>query len=120
MTAFFKIRNLLAALVLFCFFSACSPPQITRELPQINEIVKGSKFVVILPEDHTKGYSWLLKNEYNKNAVSHDNTVWHGNDKGVYFHFQAHQEGLDTLIFICRKYRDTLDTKTYIVKITDH
>ena len=97
-------------------FYACTNPQIRNESPLINEVKSGTHFMVNLPEDHNTGFTWQLNDNYDNKILQNENAVWHGNRKGIYFNFKALSVGQTTLTFINRKYTDTLDVKSFIVK----
>lgn len=102
---------------LLLFLSNCSDLELKNEKPAINEVILGTKFKIVLPEDHRTGYLWQLNQDYNKTNIRQINEVWHGNEKGIYFHLEALSEGETELTFISRKYTDTADIKRFIVKI---
>ena len=109
---------LVALLFVILLFSNCSSfPEAKKEAPEVNEVPANSNFKIVLPEDHTTGYIWQLKQDYDQTVISQINEVWHGNDKGIYFNLNALATGQTTLTFISRKYRDTADIKHFIVKI---
>lgn len=112
-------KHLLSFVFLFLFFSRCSIPEINHTAPQINEVDRGSKFCIILPENHSDGYTWQLLGGHDTRVVEHINEVWHGNEKGIYFNFKALSAGQTTLTLMCRRYTDTSDVKQYVVKISD-
>lgn len=85
--------------------------------PQINEIGVNENFRIILPENHTQGHIWQLSKNFENGTAEYINSVWHGNDKGVYFNFKGKSIGQTELRFDLIKYRDTLDTKTFIIKV---
>jgi len=97
--------------------TACGFPELKKESPEINELAKNTKFRIVLPENHTKGYIWQLKDDYNHSVIAQINEVWHGNEKGIYFNLNSLASGQTTLTFISRKYQDTADIKHFIVKI---
>jgi len=102
----------------FCFsFVSCSNELVLKESPVENVIREHKSFSIILPEDHRTGYTWTIDDQYNKKSVEFINSVWHGNDKGVYYHFSSLKQGVCTLNFVCRKYTDTSDFKTFTLKI---
>lgn len=113
--------------VLFLLFilSACSHTIAEKEAPAVNEMKSGEKFDIILPENHTEGYLWKLKDGYNKSVIDNLGAVWHGNDNGIYFRFVAAQAGIDTLHFVqfktdaVTKERDSVKTAVYIIKVTE-
>lgn len=98
--------------------NSCSYKQIKNESPSINTVRVNEKFRINLPEDHRTGNSWQLNNDYNKSLLNNLNVVWHGNEKGIDFNFKALSVGDVTLSLINRKYVDTIDYKTFIVRIT--
>jgi predicted secreted protein len=95
----------------------CSLPQLNKEAPEINTIAQNTKFLIVLPENHTTGYLWQLKQDYDPSLISQINEVWHGNEKGIYFNLKSLAPGQTTLTFVSRKYTDTADIKHFIVKI---
>ena len=101
------------------FTTNCSEIEVKNEFPAVNEVKSGSKFTIILPEDHRTGYNWQLSQDYNPAQIRQINEVWHGNDKGIYFHLEALSVGETKLTFISRKYTDTADIKHFIVKIVN-
>lgn len=110
--------------VVFCtallaLLTGCSYVQLKNEAPQVNEISANTKFTIILPEDHSTGYIWQLKPDFDGSVVRQINEVWHGNEKGIYFHLTSLSSGQTTLTFISRKYTDTAAVKHFIVKIKE-
>jgi len=104
----------------FCFlFFNCNYQQVKTEAPQVNIVKLNKKFKINLPEEHNSGYMWQLNDKYDKNHIEHLNDVWHGNEKGIDFNFNALSVGEVTLSFIKRKYVDTIDNKTFIVRISE-
>jgi predicted secreted protein len=103
--------------------TACSHPTADKEAPEVNEIKAGKKFDIILPENHDQGFLWKLKGESDKSVVDNLGAVWHGNEKGIYFRFQALKNGVDTLHFTQFKTqevtmeRDSIKSVTYIIKV---
>jgi hypothetical protein len=98
----------------------CKVPQAKKEMPQINEMHKKNIFRINLPEKHDSGYIWQLNRNFNTKVVEELNAVWHGNEKGVDFNFRPLSTGQVTLNFMLTKYHDTLDMKSFIVKIIDN
>lgn len=96
----------------------CRPKALEMEAPEINSVKPGTKFRVNLPEDHRTGYTWQLKEGFDKSVVMDLSAVWHGNEKGIDFNFNGLAQGQTTLTFVERKYTDTLHVKSFIVKIT--
>ncbi len=111
--------------IIFCCISLtvltrCGVTEINHPYPEVNEIKTGSKFCIILPENHRDGYTWQLQKGHNPSVVEHVNEVWHGNEKGIYFNFKAVSVGQTTLSLLRRKYTDTADIKQFVVKISDN
>jgi predicted secreted protein len=104
-------------IILLAIFQACSLKEVKKNFPDINQVPVGEKFRINLPENHTDGYTWSLRDDYNKNVLANSNTVWHGNTKGLDFNFQALAAGQTTLTFVKRRYTDTADFKQFIVQI---
>jgi hypothetical protein len=108
----------------FLLFSRCRYEEVKSEAPRINELVAGSKFSIILPEEHAKGETW---NVYvsNSRILEEINAVWHGEKVGIEFFFRTLQtdfaggNGLCSLIFVRRSFSDTSGRRTYIVKVRD-
>jgi predicted secreted protein len=105
--------------VITAFLSKCGYPEIKKEAPEVNQLKKGEKFTIILPEDHRTGYIWQLTPGFDEELVENTNVVWHGNEKGVYYNFKTLQKGQATLHFVNRKYTDTLNAKTFIITILE-
>jgi len=106
--------------MLVFIFTGCSFPKLEKEAPAVNELKKGTKFRVNLPEDHTTGYTWYLSEGFDSRIIHRLNDVWHGNEKGIDFNLKAVAAGQTTLTFISRKYTDTISYKKFIVGITDN
>lgn len=100
------------------FLGSCTLPQYQKESPEINEIPPHTKFRINLPEDHREKGFWHLKQDYDQAVVRQINEVWHGNEKGVDFNLKSQAAGQTTLNFVFRDYKDTLDFKHFIVKIS--
>jgi len=83
----------------------------------VNTLPVNTKFNINLPENHTTGYLWQLRNTNDLGAVEYMNAVWHGNEKGVVFNFESREKGQTQLEFDLIKYKDTLETKTFIVEV---
>lgn len=99
------------------FFISCRNQTIITDHSKVQEIQLGEDFNVVLPEDHRKGYTWVLNDEFDKTTLEHTSTVWHGNEKGIYFGFKALKQGTCILNFASRMYRDTSDFKSFTFKI---
>jgi predicted secreted protein len=86
----------------------------------VNEVDKGSAFRVNLPENHTDGYIWQLNSDFDHSVLEEQNSVWHGDKKGIDFNFKALAVGQTTLHLIKRKYTDTAEVTSFIVKIVSN
>ncbi len=103
-------------LILF-LFQNCSYTEIKKTSPEINIVKNGENFMIILPENHSEQLMWKLDDKHNKNCIEYINSVFHGNEKGVYYNFKALQKGQDTLHFALYKYNDVTKILSYIVKV---
>lgn len=104
---------------LFLFFIACSYNTIDKVAPAVNEVKKGDKFTIILPENHTENYFWKLKDDHDKTILDYMGSVWHGNEKGVYYNFSAKRSGVDTLKLTQYKMQDSIKSVVYIVRVSE-
>lgn len=105
-------------IICLCFAASCSNSKtVSLEAPQKNELKSGEEFTIQLPENHTTGYLWQLTKSYNSQTIDYLNSVWHGNDKGVYFNFKTLEKGTSELNFSLIKYKDTLEKKTFIINV---
>ncbi len=102
--------------ILVIFLVACKPQTIGYHDAQPATVQLNKKFRVNLPEDHRTGYTWQL-NEHDKLMVDHFNTVWEGNENGVYFYFVALKPGLTQLNFTSRKFTDVNALKEITIKV---
>lgn len=99
-------------------FSSCtSRIEINQPSPAINKIKSGEKFFINLPENHAEYFTWRLSDDHNKNLIEDINSVWHGNEKGVIYHFTAKKPGVDTLKFTQYKYNEVSKNTSFIVKV---
>ena len=96
---------------------ACSYRTADKPSPQVNTFEAGEKFRVNLPEDHSKGYAWVLSNDFDHQGIDYIKAVWHGPDKGVDFNFEGKAQVKTTLTFYSIMYHDTADTKQVEVEI---
>jgi predicted secreted protein len=112
------MKKIAAIIIAFFFFSCNNTQTIKVNDPQPCEVRSGKKFRVNLPEDHRSGYTWQL-NEHDKSIVDHFNTVWGGNDKGVYFYFLALKPGTTILNFTSRKYNDVNSIKEITIRVKE-
>jgi predicted secreted protein len=108
---------ILFTIILLITFQGCSLKEVKKTFPDINQVLVNEKFRINLPENHNDGYTWNLRDDYDKKILTNSNTVWHGNTKGLDFNFQALAAGQTTLTFVKRKYTDTADFKQFIVQI---
>ncbi len=111
------MKKIIFSFICLLLFCGCERSKELKALPSINTLNVKDRFTVILPEDHRNGYTWVLDREYDASICDHLNTVWHGNDKGVYFEFKCLKAGDCTLKFLSRKYTDTLDIKVFSLKV---
>ncbi|MBS1636947.1 MAG: hypothetical protein JST26_13600 [Bacteroidetes bacterium] len=102
---------------LACLFTACSYPLADKPSPGVNVFNAGEKFRVNLPEDHSKGFTWVLSNEFDHQAVDYIKAVWHGPEKGVDFNFEAKTPAKTRLTFYSIMYHDTADVKNVEIEI---
>jgi predicted secreted protein len=109
----------ISAFLLVILLTGCDFPKLEKEAPAVNDLKKGTKFRVNLPEDHTTGYTWYLSEDFDNKIIHRLNDVWHGNEKGIDFNLKAASAGQTTLTFVSRKYTDTASYKKYIVSITE-
>ncbi len=114
-----KIIKIATLFLLLFVLSNCSLNQIKNEAPLVNAIKLSKKFKINLPEEYKSGYIWQLNDNYNKTILTNINTVWLGDKKGIDFNFEALSVGEVTLTLIKRKYVDTIENKTFIVKILE-
>jgi predicted secreted protein len=96
---------------------SCSYQQADKVAPLENNIAKGEKFRITLPENHTTGYMWQINNTFNDKILDYYGSVFRGNEKGVDFNFMALEKGKVTLHFILIKYRDTSEVKQFIIDV---
>lgn len=82
-----------------------------------NTFEAGTKFNIILPENHQDGATWQLTDDHDKDVVKTVNAVWHGPDKGLYYTMQAGRAGQTTVHFFKRMHRDTLEHKNYVIRV---
>jgi len=105
--------------LLFLFFISCSHHVIDKAPPAVNEVKKGEKFTIILPENHTENYFWKLKPGHDETVLDYLGGVWHGNEKGIYFNFTAKRSGIDTLKLTQYKMQDSIMSAVYIVRVSE-
>ena len=101
-------------------FFACSTNFIKKEAPSVNEVTVDNDFTINLPENHNDGYTWQMSDNDGGDLIELKTTVWHVNEKGIYFNFKALRQGQLQLRFIKRKYVDTSSVKCFIVKINSN
>ncbi len=114
------IKIIKCVILLQCLLTGCRYQEVKYAYPQENEVKKGEKFRITLPENHVEKESWSLQPGYDARVVRRLNEVWHGNEKGIDFNFEALSAGTTTLSFTQRKYADTLQTVDYKLKITEN
>ncbi|MES2763404.1 MAG: protease inhibitor I42 family protein [Bacteroidota bacterium] len=110
-----KTYILLSFLALFTL--NCSYRQADKVSPLANEIPKGEKFRITLPEDHTTGYMWQIDNKFDGKVLDYYGSVFRGNEKGVDFNFVALEKGKTIVNFTLIKYRDTSEVKQFIIDV---
>lgn len=114
---FCSVSRLILLLPVMVFFVSCNNTVIFND-PSAEALVnKGDVFIINLPEDHSKGNLWTLKEDSLKDHVNFLNAVWHGNEKGIYFHFKAVKNGMTKITLFERHFADTVSVKSFIVKI---
>jgi hypothetical protein len=120
---FEHMKNWGSGILTRCFFllvfCSCQLTELKKEAPGINSVKVGDRFRITLSENHSKGETWQLKRDENCQAFDYLGSVWHGAEKGVDFNLKSLSSGQYTLSFTKRNYQDSLDTKQYIVNITD-
>lgn len=98
--------------------TACDSSVALKEGSAVNTFPPQTEFRVSLKENHKLGQTWSLRDGFDRAVVEKINSVWHGDEKGIYFNFKSLALGQTTLNFVCRNYTDTVDVKTFIVKIS--
>lgn len=112
------MRNLCFLLLISPLAFSCSKSEaVSKTAPAVNSLPVNTKFNINLPENHTNGYLWQLSNTYDINTVDYMNSVWHGNEKGVVFNFESREKGTTELEFHLINYKDTLESKTFIIDV---
>lgn len=111
------MKLLIPSLALAMFFTSCNYKKIDSPAPAVNTVEAGEKFYIPLPEDHRTGYMWQLSNEYDTKTLDYLSSVFHGNEKGVYFNFAGIKPGKTTLNFTLMKYHDTTEVKSYVIEV---
>jgi len=107
-----------AFLIIFLAFLMTScMQQVNKPSPEINTVKKGSTFYINLPENHTTGYLWQLSPKFDNQILDYINSVFHGNEKGVHFNFEAVASGKTRLDFTLIKYRDTTEVQSFIIEV---
>lgn len=111
------MKAIIPFLLAVLFFASCNYKKVDSASPAVNTVKKGEKFYIPLPEDHTTGYMWQLSNEYDTKTLDYLSSVFHGNEKGVYFNFAGGIPGKTTLNFTLVKYHDTTEVRSYIIEV---
>lgn len=103
----------------FLWLAACNSisVEVKKEAPAANHVKKGEKFFINLPEDHSEFFLWRMDDKHNKACVDYMSSVWHGNEKGVNYNFEALTAGTDTLNFKQFKYNDEVKFVSFIVVV---
>ncbi|NBQ47348.1 MAG: hypothetical protein EBU33_02690 [Sphingobacteriia bacterium] len=105
----------LQLLVFPLLFLQCRQAQEIRPSPIVNNVKTGEELKIILKENHRDGATWQLREDYDKKVIERLKEVWHGPDKGIYYHLRAVKEGTVSLHFVKRRYTDTLDLVTFVI-----
>lgn len=108
-------KNLLFSLSV-CSLLACRYQPASKPFPETNVFKVGDKLRVNLPENHTNSENWLLTGS-TPQSITLLNAVWHGNQKGIDFNYEAKTAGVDTLRFILRRVNDTIATHQVIIRV---
>ena len=116
-TGTFKLPAFCVVLCVALFFNSCSNAIVIKDPAGLAVVNTGDDFIINLPENHSKGNLWTLKEDSLKDEVNFLNAVWHGNEKGIYFHFKAVKNGMSKITFFERHFADTTSVKSFIVKI---
>ncbi len=111
------MRSISLIILSSLLFTSCNYKKVDQTAPSINEIESTEKFYIQLPENHTTGYMWQLSNSYDNNTIDYLGSVFHGNEKGVYFNFRGLKPGKTTLNFTLIKYQDTSDIKSFVIDV---
>lgn len=111
------MTKVIFTLALFIPLFSCRYANVQKECPGVNEVVRGARFRVNLPEEHKSGYLWQLSDQSELSALYRLNSVWHGDAGGIDFNFEARSAGNATLLFVKRKFTDTAETRCYNVRI---
>ncbi len=83
-----------------------------------NTVEYGHMFRVCLPEDHGKGYTWSLNQDFDPDIVTYMNSLYHSTDGGmVDFNFKAERAGKTEITFVLRMHTDTALIKTYEIEV---
>ena len=114
----YKIISKGGTVILFLFFISCSYNTIYKIAPEVNEIKKGERFTIILPENHAENFYWKLK-DHDETVLDYMGGVWHGNEKGIYFNFASKRPGTDSLKFTQYKMQDSVKSVVYIVRVSE-
>lgn len=96
---------------------SCAYTQADKVSPLVNDIPKGEKFRINLPENHQTGYSWQINNEFDNTVLDYYGSVFRGTAKGVDFNFVALEKGKATVNFALIKYHDTTEVKQFIIEV---
>ena len=104
-------------LLLILFTSCSSSIEVGKTPPGLNTLKVGQNFFINLPEKHSESFIWKLNENFDKNLIEHVNAVWHGNEKGVDYHFVAEKTGQDTLYFTLYKFNEVSRFTSFIIKI---
>ena len=111
------MKQKITGFLLIFLMIACSSPTDLRPFPVVNKVKSGESLKVVLAETHRDGATWHLTDSYDKALIERQKEVWHGPDKGIYYHLKAKKAGTTELVFLKRHYVDTLERVTFIIAI---
>ncbi len=111
------MKHIYLIIIGFLLFTSCNYKKVDQTAPFVNPIESTEKFYIPLPENHTTGYMWQLSNQYDNSTIDYLGSVFHGNEKGVYFNFRGLKPGRTTLNFTLIKYQDTSDVKSFVIDV---
>lgn len=108
--------KVLAPLILSLIFVQCQRTHELSAFPVVNKVKTGAELKIILPENHRDGATWHLDQDFDKKLIEQVKEVWHGPEKGIYYHLRSKKEGSIILRFVKRHYTDTLDKVIFIIE----
>ncbi|MGE0567583.1 MAG: protease inhibitor I42 family protein [Bacteroidia bacterium] len=93
----------------------CSAKTFKEPTPKEITVKKDESFRVNLSENHKDGFTWQLDESYNREIIEYKNSVWEGNENGVFFYFKPIKIGSTEITFIERKYDSIRNIKTITI-----